>query len=116
MSETSAALLLAGNSDLWASRYRKAWDLLIGCATDFVDAGEPYDDLLDLPAPTPALLLAPGTITKSSNIRSGPGTSYKIVGAGKPGQEIEIYEVSTDKNWYRIGEGEWIASFLVDAG
>ena len=55
-----------------------------------------------------------GTINRSSNIRSGPGTSYAIVGAGKLGQKVTIIGTNGDSSWYKIGEDRWIAAFLVD--
>lgn len=43
-------------------------------------------------------------------VRSGPGTSYSIVGYLKPKQEVEILEQSTvgSQNWGKIAEG-WIS-------
>lgn len=55
-----------------------------------------------------------GTILRASNLRSGPGTSYDIVGAGQPGQSVIIKERSDDGEWYQLSTGEWIAVFLVE--
>ncbi len=54
-----------------------------------------------------------GTVIKSANIRSGPGVTYSIVGAAKPGQVVTIIGVSPNKEWTKIGPGHWIASFLI---
>ena len=42
------------------------------------------------------------------NVRSGPGTGYKVVKALKKGSTVTVYE---DKNgWSRIGTNQWVCS------
>lgn len=55
-----------------------------------------------------------------ANLRSGPGTSYSILGILLPGEEAEIKEVSKDSenmDWYKVyfdyGMTAWIRSDLV---
>ena len=47
------------------------------------------------------------------NIRNGPGTNHSIIGYSSEGKRVPIYEGPTSgegaTNWYRIGEGQWIA-------
>lgn len=57
---------------------------------------------------------ATGTINKRSNIRSGPGQSYGIVGSGNAGQPVTLIGKNADGSWLQIGEGKWIAAFLVN--
>lgn len=53
-----------------------------------------------------------GTVTASVlNIRSGPGTGYKIVGTLKMGTKVNI--ISTSSTWYKITSGTksgWVSS------
>lgn len=42
------------------------------------------------------------------NIRSGPGTNYKIVGRLKNGNKVKVYE--TKKGFSRIGNNKWVYS------
>ena len=54
------------------------------------------------------------TCANGYNVRSGPGTNYSIIGTtGSNSKTVTIYEKSTGQGsdaWYRIGEGEWVAS------
>ncbi|MBX3014877.1 MAG: SH3 domain-containing protein [Caldilineaceae bacterium] len=53
------------------------------------------------------------TIVRHANVRSGPGTGYKLVGKAKAGDIITVLEVSDDGEWLRIGDSQWVASFRV---
>ena len=49
------------------------------------------------------------------NVRTGPGTSYQVIGQLHLGDSIQA-EVKSDNNWYQIdfqGETGWIAGWLV---
>ncbi len=46
------------------------------------------------------------TVCGDVNIRSGPGTSYKVLGEKKTGEKVTVYE--TKGYWLRIGDGLWV--------
>lgn len=49
------------------------------------------------------------TITvKSVNIRSGPGTKYRILSVAKKGQTLTVY--SKKNGWYSLGSGKYITA------
>ena len=59
--------------------------------------------------PTPAKAFI--TITRNMNVRSGPNTTYGIVGYATVGQEFDITGKNADGSWWRIefkGENAWI--------
>ena len=82
------------------------------------------------PTPEPTLEPTPEPITTevitNANIRSGPGTTFAVVGNVQPGDQLVVIAQSNDGNWYRIrladgsdseiqgGEG-FIAKSLVEA-
>ena len=51
--------------------------------------------------------------TRSSNLRSGPGTNYGVAGSAQPGQCLTITGRTAAGDWYRLSNGRWIAAFLV---
>jgi hypothetical protein len=51
--------------------------------------------------------------TRSSNLRSGPGTNYSVVGNAQPGQCLTITGRTAAGDWYQLSNGHWIAAFLV---
>lgn len=55
-----------------------------------------------------------GTVNRDANLRSGPGTSYKIIGGVKAGQKVTVIGVSPDESWLHLDNDAWIAAFLVD--
>jgi|GEM_PF-4222601 len=59
-----------------------------------------------------------GVTAQDSNLRSGPGTSYSIIGGLVAGESFVIVGRNDDKSWYRIrlldGEVAWLAAFLVE--
>lgn len=69
--------------------------------------------LLVSPAYAEAVNLS-GTILQDSNLRSGPGTTHGVIGAGRPGQAVTITERTDVGDWYQLSTGEWIAAFLVE--
>ena len=46
-----------------------------------------------------------------TNVRSGPGTNYRIVKTASSGEEYDVYDVSEDGTytWYQIDEDQWVA-------
>jgi len=57
---------------------------------------------------------APATANRLANLRSGPGTTYAIVGRVQAGQSLAIGGQNQAGDWFRLREGQWIAAFLVD--
>lgn len=52
-------------------------------------------------------------VNTSLNVRSGPGTSYNVVGRKYNGDKVTIYKESS--NWSNIGTNEWVSSdYLTD--
>lgn len=54
-----------------------------------------------------------GTVIRGANIRSGPGVTYKIVGAAKAGDVVTIVGLNKERTWTKIGAEKWVASYLV---
>ena len=54
-----------------------------------------------------------GTVIKTANLRAGPGTTFAIVGSAQAGQPVTILGTNAAGDWYQVGEGRWIAAFLV---
>lgn len=54
-----------------------------------------------------------GTVTLNANLRGGPGTNYPIVGKAPAGTAVNVVETNTDRTWYYLDNGTWIAAFLV---
>lgn len=54
-----------------------------------------------------------GTVIKTANLRAGPGATYAITGSAQAGQSVTILSKNATGDWYQIGEGKWIAAFLV---
>lgn len=53
-----------------------------------------------------------GSAKRNANLRSGPGTTFAIVGSVKAGQPLTFTTAITD--WYQLDTGPWIAAFLVN--
>lgn len=77
----------------------------------------------DTPAPTtaPAQVVARIVADESVNVRSGPGTSFSVIGAASPGDEFAVLGRNADGSWIRIdypdlvaGQEAWVAEFLVE--
>lgn len=70
------------------------------------------------PNATPAyqvMTFSSATVAKDANLRSGPGTQYRIVGGAQAGDVVII--VGTDSEdflWVALDSGAWISSSLLD--
>lgn len=64
------------------------------------------------PAPSPATQTPPQAKQKA-NLRSGPGTTYSVVGSVRAGQALAIVARNAQGDWYQLASGAWIAAFLV---
>ncbi len=56
----------------------------------------------------------PGTVNRNANVRSGPGTTYAVVGTASQDQAVSIIATNAAGDWYQLGEDRWIAAFLVN--
>ncbi len=54
-----------------------------------------------------------GTVLYNTYLRAGPGTAHSAGDKVRAGQIVNIIATSPDGNWYQVGEGQWIAAFLV---
>jgi uncharacterized protein YgiM (DUF1202 family) len=67
----------------------------------------------------PALLPAVIPDVEAANVRSGPGTSFKILGELPPNQALSILSISQNGEWLQIPYGDqigWIFSGVVVLG
>ena len=67
-------------------------------------------------APLPSNSVA-AVVAKPSNLRSGPGTAYELVGSIAVNQEVVIVALNLERDWYHIRYGDqgdaWIYSELL---
>lgn len=49
------------------------------------------------------------------NVRSGPGTSYSVVGTILPTRSYDVIGRNADESWYQISTG-WVAAFVTRRG
>lgn len=61
--------------------------------------------------PTPVSIAA--KINSSANVRSGPGTTFEIVGGKSAGDAVIVRGCNAPCDWYQLSTGEWVAEFLV---
>ena len=57
------------------------------------------------------------TVARVSNVRSGPGTNYTVVGQSSAGTVYEVTGKNSAGDWYRIqydGEAAWVWAGLTD--
>lgn len=54
------------------------------------------------------------SVRTSLNVRSGPGTNYRIVGSKHNGNRVTIYE--SRNGFYRIGTNQWVSASYVRIG
>ncbi len=82
-----------------------------------VENGHPVTVAEDAPlAPTPSGPYL--TVTKSMNIRDGPGTNYPVVGGASPGQHFPLTGRNAAGDWWQInynGSQAWAFGQLVSA-
>jgi len=69
------------------------------------DADQGQENTSDPPAPV---------ANRNSNLRSGPGIDYAIVGGAVAGQRLTPVGWNQARDWLKLESGEWIAAFLVD--
>jgi len=69
-------------------------------------------DIVKAMADDPAPQIAVGITTpRGLNVRSGPGTSFKVLANLPLGTEVDIYEEKS--GWLRIGTGRWVSKNYV---
>ena len=80
-------------------------------------ASEPAPLTTDIPPPVTSVTVR-AVITKPSNLRFGPGTSFDLVGSIAVEEEVEIVAVNAGRDWYRIRYSDlgdaWIYFELLD--
>ena len=64
---------------------------------------------------TPAPLNQVTVFSASINLRSGPGTEYKIVGSAKQGEILDIYGITENQSWLMIDRDglAWVGMSVV---
>lgn len=65
------------------------------------------------PVPTSTPVSIAAKINSSANLRSGPGTTFDIVGGKAAGDAVTIRGCNAECDWYQMSTGEWVAAFLV---
>jgi len=50
---------------------------------------------------------------QEGNLRAGPGTEFEIAGNVAAGEPVEVLYKNPAGDWYQLGNGAWIAAFLV---
>jgi len=63
--------------------------------------------------PKPAATPTGATIYHVANLRSGPGTTYPIVGSAQPGYTLDLIGRDQTGEWFILRDGMWIAAFLI---
>ncbi len=66
--------------------------------------------------PTPAAAtqpVQPPSVTVDANLRSGPATTFPIVGGTVTGQAITIVARNEDGTWFQLDNGGWVSATLV---
>lgn len=75
------------------------------------------------PSNTPTPTATPETFaiinaTQAVNVRSGPGTSFAVVGVLLPGVRVKVLDTNEDESWFRIEvpdiDEAWISAILLD--
>ena len=66
----------------------------------------------DTPVPEPEAIAF--RVKGHSNVRSGPGTTYAIVGSQQEGDTVRPVARTRDSQWLELGSGRWIFASLVE--
>lgn len=116
----------AGIDNMDVDELNRGSDLLVSCGANAQTASAAMSAALatynNTPAKataTPTLKATPKPVTKSptanknANLRSGPGTTFAVVGSVKAGQPLTLVGRNADNSWYKLKTGQWIAAFLV---
>lgn len=70
--------------------------------------------LILVPTPTAAAQPAqPPSVTVDANLRSGPGTTFPIIGGTVTGQTITIVARNADGSWFLLDNDGWVSANLV---
>jgi N-acetylmuramoyl-L-alanine amidase len=57
---------------------------------------------------------APAFANRAANLRSGPGSTFTLVGTAQAGQALAVVGRNPAGDWLQLQSGAWIAAFLVD--
>ena len=80
-------------------------------------AAAPTDTPAPAPTATPAQAPAEVVMSGAVNIRSGPGTTYNLVGAANPNDKFRVTGKSPDGAWWQIdynGQPAWVFGAVGD--
>ena len=58
-------------------------------------------------------LTTQGSVTRSANLRAGPGLTFPVVGRARARQTVVLVACDATCAWYQVVNGQWIAAFLV---
>lgn len=54
------------------------------------------------------------TTNVDANLRSGPGTTFDVVGSAPPGATLDLVGRNAAGDWFRLADGSWIFAQLVN--
>lgn len=57
---------------------------------------------------------APAFANRAANLRSGPGSTFTLVGTVQAGQTLAVVGRNPAGDWLQLQSGAWIAAFLVN--
>lgn len=77
------------------------------------DTVTPTATIAATPVPGSALPAIDSSTTVSANLRSGPGTTFDIVGELGPDAPVQVVARNEDASWFLLSGGQWIAGFLL---
>lgn len=64
--------------------------------------------------PTATRALNQVAVLQDANRRSGPGTTFPIVGGAPAGSLVTVAATNADRDWIQLTDGSWIAAFLLE--
>lgn len=79
----------------------------------------PTPDPTNIPTSTETPSVPEANAKDASNLRSGPGTNYGVLGGLKAGERVEVVGKNTDGSWLQVetatGKTAWVKASLVNA-
>ena len=86
----------------------------LNTSSSALTAATPVPTRTPVPPPTPTQDgRSTATVNRDSNLRGGPGTNYNIASFATSGSTVEIVGSNSDRTWYNLSTGHWIAAFLL---
>lgn len=112
-------LALADGQEGWASgAFLDVAPVCLGGSVVVARGGtaSPTENLAENPTAVVAVATPRAQTAQNANLRAGPGTDYGVVGGVSAGEALEVVARTADGSWLKLGNGAWIAAFLVDNG